>query len=132
MKKNHLAEERKLRQQKEEKIHVVSSLKQALSEIEELEAYVEAIKSLKQSKSSLTIKASEGKGKSEAVAVAMATDWHLGCTIRPEQVSGLNTFDVAIAKKRIVTFFERTVRLIRKERQDVKINELILFLGGDF
>ncbi len=131
MKKSHLAEARKSQKQKEEKIHVVSSLKEALSQIEELEAYVGAIKSLKQSKSSLIIKPSEGKGKSEAVAVAVATDWHLGCTIRPEQVSGLNTFDVAIAKKRIKTFFERTVRLIRKERQDVSITELVLFLGGD-
>ncbi len=130
-KTDHLAETRKSQKAKEERIHVVSSLKQALAEIQVLEAQVEAVKSLQGAKSTLTIKPSEGKNKSEATAVAVATDWHLGCTVRPEQVSGLNSFDVATAKTRIIRFFERTVRLIKKERQDVRITELVLFLGGD-
>ena len=131
MKKNQLADAQRTKREHDERVRTVSSLKQALGKIEELGAFVSAIKTLKTSKSSLIIKPSMGENKSEAVAVAVATDWHLGCTIRPEQVSGLNTFDVAIAKARIKTFFERVVRLIRKERQDVTVNELVLFLGGD-
>lgn len=132
MKRDHLKETRKQKREREEKLHVFSSLKQACIRIDELEAHVEAIRKLKGAKSNLVISPREGTNTSEAVAVACATDWHLGCVVRPEQVSGFNTFNVAIAKKRITNFFERVVRMTRKERQDVKIHDLILFLGGDF
>ena len=112
-------------------VQTAHTLKEAMERIDELEAYTEAVKKLKGAKTSLVISSRESFGTSEAVAVAVATDWHLGCTIRPEQVTGLNKFDVAIARKRIVKFFERVVRMTQKERQDVKIHDLILFLGGD-
>ena len=112
-------------------LETASSLKEALNKIGELEAHVEAIRKLKASQSSFVISPREKSGVSEAVAVAVATDWHIGETIKPEQVSGLNTFNIAIAKRRIVNFFELVVKLTNKERQDVKIDELVLFLGGD-
>lgn len=90
-----------------------------------------AIKTLKASHSQLVINPRHSSGTSEAVAIACATDWHIGEVIRPEQVHGLNTFNVAIAKERIQNFFHMVVRLTHKERQDVKIDELVLFLGGD-
>lgn len=114
-----------------QRIETARTLKEAIERIKELEAYVGAIKKLKQVSTTHTIRPRQSTNTSEAVAVAVATDWHLGCTIRPEQVSGLNVYNVEIAKKRIQTFFERVVRLTRKERQDVKIDDLVLFLGGD-
>lgn len=119
------------KRQHEKVLDTSQTLKEALVKIKELEAYQTAMKQLKNSHSQLVLKPRHSSGTSEAVAVACATDWHLGCVVRPEQVNGLNTFDVAIAKERIKTFFERTVRLTDKERQDVKIDELVLFLGGD-
>jgi len=126
-----LAEIRKQKKAKEEKIKVASSLKQAVSELEEMEAYVRAIKTLKASQCGVSIKPRQSQNKSEATAFAMATDWHLGSLIKPEQVSGLNSFNVAIAKTRIAKFFESIVSLTNKERQNVSITELVLFLGGD-
>lgn len=128
---NHLKNARKEKKQKQERINAVSSLKEAITKIEELEAYVEAIRSLRKTHTAHVIKPLEGTGTSEAVAVALGTDWHVGSIVDPKTVNGLNKFNVAIAKKRIANFFERIVRLTKKERQDVKIAELILFLGGD-
>lgn len=122
---------RREKRQHDQKIQTAHTLKEALGRIDELEAYTEAIKKLKGAKGSTVIQARESSGTSEATAIAVATDWHLGCTIRPEQVTGLNTYNVAIAKKRIANFFERVVRMTQKERQDVKIHDLVLFLGGD-
>lgn len=106
-------------------------VEEALTRISELEGQIGAFKQLQGAESSYVIHPREKSDKSEAVAVAVATDWHLGCEVRPESVNGLNTFNVAICKKRVETFFQRVVRFTDKERQDVKINELVLFLGGD-
>lgn len=128
---SHLAQERKAKKEKEQKIHVVHSLKEALAQIDELEAHVEAIKTLQNASCDLIISPKQSTNKSEATVFAIATDWHLGSRVRPETVNGLNTFDLAIAKKRIVKFFESVVSLTIKERQNVAITELVLFLGGD-
>lgn len=116
---------------RERVIQTAASLKEAMARIDELEAHVQAVKRLQKSHLSSPIVAREKSGTSEATAVAVATDWHFGSRVKPEQVNGHNKFDVAIAKQRIHTFFERTVRMIRKEQQDVKITNLVLFLGGD-
>lgn len=130
-KKPDLAKARKEAKAKEEKIRVVSSLNQAMEEISVLEAQVEAIRKLKASQNPHAITPHWGDGKSEATAFAIATDWHIGQLVRPESVNGLNSYDVATAKKRAATFFENVVKLTDKERQNVRITELVLFLGGD-
>lgn len=78
------------------------------------------------------IKASFGAKESEAVAVAIASDWHVEEEIRPETVHYKNAYNLSIAEIRAKQFFERTARLIRKEKQDVKIKHLVLGLLGDF
>lgn len=131
MQKN-LHDARKSKKQREDKIRIISSLKEALAHIDELEAHVRAIKRLKGARSTHVIHPKEGENKSEAVAFAIATDWHLGQVVSPGQVNGLNKFDVAICHARSQRFFESVVKLADKERQNVKIRELVLFLGGDF
>jgi len=126
-----LAEAKKRLKAKEEKIRVVSSLQEALEEIERLELEVNAIKKLKQARNIHKINPRLGENKSEATAFALATDWHLGARIKPEQVNYLNAFDASIGKKRVETLFRNIVSLTDKERQNVKISELVLFLGGD-
>lgn len=126
-----LKDARNRNRQSEAKKESARSLKEALLKIDELEAHVKAIKRLEAAGSALILHPRQSSGTSEAVAVACATDWHIGETIRPEQVSGLNTFNIPTAKRRIANFFDRVVRLTVKERQDIKIDELVLFLGGD-
>lgn len=122
---------RRDRDRKDRTIQIARSLEEALSQIDVQDAYITAIKKLQNAKPSLVIRPRHGTGTSEAIAVAVATDWHLGATVKPEQVSGKNTYNVAVAKKRIENFFTGVVKLANKERQQVKIDELVLFLGGD-
>ena len=126
-----LGDVRKAKRLHEKEVKTKRSLKEALLRIDELEAFTEAKKALNASHSLCTITPRQGTNKSEAVAVAVATDWHLGSVIKPETVNGLNSFNVAIGKERVKTFFERIVRFTEKERQDIRITDLILFLGGD-
>lgn len=130
-KKDHLADARRKKQERDEKVKTISSLKQALGKIEELEAELEAVEALEESEGSrIILPRAKGEG-GEAVAIACATDWHLGSVITRDSVGGLNEFDAKIGVKRVETFFQRVVRFTDKERQDIPINELVLFLGGD-
>lgn len=70
-------------------------------------------------------------GKSEAVAFAIASDWHVEETIDPRSVNGLNEFNLDIAEKRIRKFFESVVRITEIQRGGAKIDKLVLVLGGD-
>lgn len=111
--------------------HLETNYKEALSTISALETEIEAIKKLRKSKAVHEIKASANKGQDEATIVACLSDVHIGATVLPNQVQGLNEYNMHIARLRVDQFFRKIARLTDKERQDVVIKELVLFLGGD-
>ena len=67
-----------------------------------------------------------------ATVVAMASDWHIDELIPKNKVNGLNEYTPAIAKKRALKFFELLVRFIRIDRHETQVENLVLWLGGDF
>ena len=69
--------------------------------------------------------------KAEAVAIALASDWHVEETVEAASVNGLNEYRLPIAKTRIEKFFSTIARLTEIERHGAKIDDLILWLGGD-
>lgn len=101
----------------------------ALERISDLEAEREAW--VAQS-GKITIPHKVGTGTDEAVAVAMASDWHIEELVKKAWVGGKNEYNLDIAKARATEFFQNVLRLLKKEQQDVKIEKLILWLGGDF
>ena len=72
------------------------------------------------------------KSGNEATAIVQISDGHFGKMIVPSTVNGLNEYNPDIAKKRMQHCAENTIKLIKKEREDVKIDNLVLILGGDF
>ena len=110
---------------------------------ERIKSHEEAIKSLsdqldvalavdrKKPRTIRPVTCEDGK-ETEAVAVALASDWHVEEVVRAESVNGLNEFNLGIAEKRIGKFFDGIRRLTEIERDGVEINTLILWLGGDF
>lgn len=72
-----------------------------------------------------------GKYKDEAVAIAQFSDWHVGKRIEKRVMNGLNEYNPDIAKKRSETVTANLLKLIKKERQDIKIDHLVISLGGD-
>lgn len=69
---------------------------------------------------------------SHAVPIIQYSDWHVEEKIERSTTHGLNEFNPDIARKRVDTMTENTLKLIKKERQDVRIDELVICLGGDF
>jgi hypothetical protein len=52
--------------------------------------------------------------------------------VDPRKVSGLNEFNLDIAKARSVSYFQCVLRLTRLIQQDIKVDHLVLPLLGDF
>ena len=68
---------------------------------------------------------------SDAVAFAIASDWHVEETVDPRTVNHLNEFNLDIAEQRIERFFRRVVKLTEIQRNGTNIDTLVLALLGD-
>lgn len=103
----------------------------SLEQIAQLETQVEALTAIRQTVAPIRIAADNTKVGGQAAALWLASDWHVGATVDPRTVNGLNEFNPDIAEKRVKNFFANGLKLVRKERQNVTIDTLILWLGGD-
>ena len=79
-----------------------------------------------------SIKPSNGNGKSEATAFIIASDWHIEERVTREQTSGLNSYSLKVAKKRADKFFQSSLKLLQMSQRDVRIDNVVLGLLGDF
>lgn len=79
----------------------------------------------------LKIEPKQGSGTSEGTVVAVASDWHIEEVVG-EEVGGLNIHTPEIAGQRATRFFQSLLRLVRLLQQDIKIDNLVLALLGDF
>ena len=103
----------------------------ALKEIKKLEGHIETLIDTKDKVSTYVISISKSNG-GEAVAFAIASDWHVEENVKPETVNGSNKYNMAIAKARAEKFFQHTLQLVQKEQHSVQIDILVLALLGDF
>jgi hypothetical protein len=78
------------------------------------------------------IKPIKSARKHEATAKVTWSDWHVDEVVNPKKVNGLNKYNPEIAKKRSELCAINTIKLVEKERRDVKIDNFVLHLGGDF
>lgn len=111
----------------ETKYHAV--LERALAAEKERDAF----KILKESpRNEFTVHPKYNNKKGEATAVVIASDWHIEEKVRPESVNGKNAHNLTVAEARAIEFFANTIKLVKKEQQDVQIDTLVLALLGDF
>lgn len=107
--------------------------KEALQTIEQQEAELGILAALKEGvDSTVVIEPRHGDGTSEATPVLAASDWHVEQLVTLAQTNGLNQSDLEIADKKITTFWQSSLRLIKLLNQDVKIADVVLGLLGDF
>lgn len=71
------------------------------------------------------------KSASEATAVVLASDWHCEERVTKQQVNGLNEFNLRIFEQRAKAFFQNSLKLLRKERQNAEIKTVVLAVLGD-
>lgn len=69
---------------------------------------------------------------SNATAIVCWTDWHVEETILSGAVNGLNRFNLKVADARIKKTVENTIRCIEVAKKLSKIDDLVIWLGGDF
>ena len=79
----------------------------------------------------IKIHASPTTKESEAVAFAIASDWHVEETVDSKTINGLNEFNLKVADQRIAKFFTSVLRLVEIERAGTKIDTLVIALLGD-
>lgn len=68
---------------------------------------------------------------SEAVAMAVLSDIHSEEKVDGETIYGLNDYNLEICEARVSKWTENLLKQIRKERQNIDINKLVLGLLGD-
>jgi hypothetical protein len=110
-------------------------IEEAIKDYEELsDSYDIALALKTQDISSFKIKEIKANPaiKSEATAIVQLSDTHFGKIVLPSTVNGLNEHNPDIARKRMDTLADNMLKLIEKERSDIKIENLVLGLGGDF
>lgn len=123
-----LQQSRKARvENNDSKKHIAQLLKEneKLSKLVSIKEEVEDFKTVK-------IVASKTGGNHEATAVVLASDWHLEQRVDPNKIMYPNEYNLEIAEKRAKQFFQATLILLKEAEQNVKIKNLVLWLGGDF
>lgn len=70
--------------------------------------------------------------RSDAVACAVASDWHVEEQVVPEAVHGLNEYNLDVARSRAEHFFKNWLRLADILARETKITTLFLAGLGDF
>ncbi len=65
------------------------------------------------------------------VPVCMWSDWHWGEVVFPDQVNGVNEFNLEIAHKRARKLVERTIRLLKNHIVNPDFPGVVVALGGD-
>lgn len=78
------------------------------------------------------LKPKKSTGKSESVAVLIASDWHTEERVRRGDVSGKNEFNMDIAAQRIDRMFQGFLRLYQMTARDTYIPTIILAFLGDY
>lgn len=106
--------------------------KAAVTEIERLEERLRLALELRENVRPIKVKAApKVKGQSDGCAIALASDWHVGQRIDAATVNYINEFNPEVAELRAARFFNNTLKLVRKERKDIPIPTLLLWIGGD-
>lgn len=107
-------------------------LKESIREYSALEKRLDAMLAIKKGTKIHKIVPYKATTESEATAICLASDWHIEEAVDSAKTNGLNEYSLDISKSRATQFFQRLVKLVKKEQQDVRIDNLVLALLGDF
>ena len=117
---------------KEEARQTQRQFAELLKKNELLQSELDASLDIKKGINPIFIEKKVSSNDSEAVAVILASDFHLEENVKSETVNGLNKYNLQIAEERVKQFFQNGLKLLLKEQQNAKIDTLVLALLGDF
>lgn len=67
-----------------------------------------------------------------AIAIVHWSDWHVAERVYRTKTNGKNAFNPDVCRARVKKLTENTLKLIELSRLHVRIEEMVLVLGGDF
>ena len=70
-------------------------------------------------------------GSSPGLPVTIWSDWHWGETINPDEVGGVNSFDIPTAHERVRRLIERTIDVCQHHMVTPDYPGIVVCLGGD-
>jgi len=124
----HVAKEKEDRKKRDDAQKVKGLSKQVIA----LESEMEALLQIRKNVHTFKIAPSKSKYDSEATAFWLASDWHVEERVTLEQTNGINEYNPEISRSRGEAFFKKGLRLTNMLAQDVKIDNIVLALLGDF
>ncbi len=128
-----IIEQHKTKIMDNKKIHEEQkAIKKLLEKNEKLQQELEASLEIKKGINPYVFELNVSSKLGEAVAVVVASDWHIEEEVEPATVNGLNKYTLEIAQKRAEQFFQNTLKLVEKEQNATIIDTLVIALLGDF
>lgn len=77
------------------------------------------------------VRPKHGKTKSAGVPTLFGSDFHWGEVVEPDQIGGVNKFNMEIANKRLRDMVETAVYLLKEELPRINYPGIVFALGGD-
>lgn len=105
--------------------------KSALADLAAAEARADALISIQSEPTIRNWERLQKKPSRGATAIVALCDWHVEETVDPETIDNLNAYDLSIAEARIKRCGEKVLYLLDFARHVAKIEELVVWLGGD-
>lgn len=106
--------------------------KSALAQIDRERERADALVALKGISATRATRRVAGRNtKHDATMVVLLSDVHCEETVRPEQVNGLNQYDLDVCQRRLDELQGRFFAMLEHERQLCRIDRVVLWLGGD-
>jgi hypothetical protein len=103
-----------------------------LNQYEESEKRFDALVNIKSQTDVYEILPSAKSNPNEACPIIMLSDWHFEEQVDPQTINGLNEYNLDIAARRWNKCIQNSLKLVQKERHTSEINQIIIWLGGDF
>lgn len=127
-----LTHEEIVRERQQQKNRTNRILSEALAQRDQYKKTLGIVDAMRKDTNSLVIK--KGKASSKAnrtTAVFMTSDQHIEEPVDPSKVNGLNEYSLEIAKLRFQTMFANQLKLLARTASGIKLDKVILWLGGD-
>ena len=107
-------------------------LNAAVEENKRLRAELDAIRQTNAQRFEILVYDKHKSERVDAVACAVASDWHVEEPVDSREVHDLNHYDLGVAERRSERFFQNLLKLSEITARDSKINTIYLALLGDF
>lgn len=107
--------------------------KALLKEYDDLEMRYDALLNIKDEIDKESIIPKEvNQNKNPATPIILLSDWHFEERVDSSTINGLNEYNLEIGQKRWSNCIQNSLRLVNIDRSHSDINNVVIWLGGDF